>query len=128
MLQFPLAAVTAAALLSPVAADTYACQVKYGFASTWQTGFQANIDITNVGEAVLYGWTLAFALPAGQSLVQGWNADFKVTDAGLEATAKDYNRVVVPQAAAHPQFIGAGTAPFAKPVVFYVNGIRCSVV
>jgi cellulase/cellobiase CelA1 len=127
VLHFPLAAATAAvALLTPATAAEYACQVKYEFASTWSTGFTATIDITNVGTGTLFGWTLKFALPAGQSFANGWNAGWRPTPDGLEADAKDYNAVVEPKVTKRLGFEGSGTAPFTKPTAFSVNTITCS--
>src|SRR4051794_3191119 len=56
------------------AAATAGCRVDYSISSTWQGGFGANVQITNLGDAVS-GWTLQWSFGGGEQVTQAWNAD-----------------------------------------------------
>ncbi|WP_306213816.1 cellulose binding domain-containing protein [Actinoplanes sp. RD1] len=122
------AAVAAALVLTPAPAVVpaeYACQVEYEMFRN-SGGFQSNITITNTGEATIKTWTLYFTLPAGQRLVEGWNADWTAENQALTAVSLDYNSEVVKGAQAFPQFRGTGTDSTTEPAEFFINGVRCS--
>src|SRR3989442_889491 len=59
------------------AAATPACRVDYKITSQWDTGFGADVTITNLGPAVT-GWTLGWSLAQGQGITQAWNATVTV--------------------------------------------------
>ena len=123
-----IAACISAALLvpaAPAAAAAPACHVAYTTYAN-STGFTANIVITNVGDAPLYGWTLKFQLPAGQSVVQGWGAIFREKDGAVTADNLDYNRDVWPLESVWPGFNGAGPDAAGRPTWFTVNDLPCT--
>ncbi|WP_305787250.1 cellulose binding domain-containing protein [Symbioplanes lichenis] len=128
----PASAVAATASVAAAPASVaavpaeYACQVEYEMFRN-SGGFQSNITITNTGEATIKTWTLYFVLPAGQRLVEGWNADWTTKDQALTAVSLDYNSEVVKGAQAFPQFRGTGTDSSTEPAEFFINGVRCSV-
>ncbi|WP_346771911.1 cellulose binding domain-containing protein [Streptomyces sp. JH14] len=51
------------------------CRVGYT-TSTWNNGLTATLTLTNTGSAPLTGWSLAFTLPAGQTITAGWGANY----------------------------------------------------
>ncbi len=56
--------------------STGACSVKYT-ASSWNTGFTASVKVTNTGKrAALSSWTLGFSFDNGQTVTQGWSAEW----------------------------------------------------
>lgn len=72
---------TPSASLAPGVAS---CAVRYSVVSQWSDGFVAEVRVT-AGNAPVTGWTMRFALPDGQRVVNGWNAG--VTQAGANVTA-----------------------------------------
>jgi len=61
-----------AALLTAVNASAAAgCQVTYAVTNTWQGGFGAAVEVTNLGDPV-NGWTLGWSFPSGQTVTQLW--------------------------------------------------------
>jgi len=118
-------AVTLPTTAAPASAAGPACHVDYRMTPD-STGFTSRITITNVGDARLLGWTLKFKLPAGQSLVSGWNAVFTVNGDEVSALNAAHNGEVGPGEAAYPRFRGAGTDRISKPTAFTVNGLACT--
>ncbi len=95
--------------------------------STWSTGFTANISITNTGASTINGWTLAFTLPAGQSITSGWNATFTPTSGQVSARNVSYNGTLAPGATVTIGFQATHTGNVAEPTAFTLNGIPCTV-
>jgi glucose/arabinose dehydrogenase len=102
-----------------------ACQVDYA-TNAWGTGFTGDITLTNTGEEPLDGWSLAFALPAGQTLISGWNAVFDTTDEGTTASNAPYNASVAPGASVNFGFIARHTGDTSPPESFSLNGGACT--
>ena len=130
MLRVPIAVAAALAAIlpttaTPAAAAGPACHVDYRIVAD-STGFTSRITITNIGDGPLLGWTLKFRLPAGQSVVSGWNAVFSVAGDEVSALNAAHNGEVGPGEAAYPRFRGAGTDRTSKPTAFTVNGLACS--
>ena len=49
------------------------CRVTYR-PNAWNNGFTADVTVTNTGTSTVNGWTLTYALPAGQTVTSAWNA------------------------------------------------------
>lgn len=119
----------AAALLTPsapaAAADPAVCHVGYVTnGDSWS--FNGQVTITNTSGLTLYGWTLRFALPAGQTLRSGWEATFTVT--GQEVTAKSlaYNSDVLSGRSVGVGFHASGDVKGPYPAEFRINGNLCT--
>jgi hypothetical protein len=67
-----------------------ACRVSYGIAGTWPGGFTTSISITNLGSPVTH-WVLAFSLPGGETVSQGWNAAYRQFGQNVTATSASYD-------------------------------------
>lgn len=96
--------------------------------STWNNGFTADISITNTGTSTINGWTLAFTLPAGQSITSGWNATFSPSSGQVSARNLSYNATLAPGATIDIGFQATHTGNTAEPTAFTLNGIPCTVV
>jgi endo-1,4-beta-xylanase len=104
------------------------CQVSYPV-NQWNTGFTADVTITNTAGAAVEGWTLTFTFTAGQTITSAWNAT--VGQSGGQVTARN---------AAWNGTIGAGggrtsfgfqathTGSNPAPAGFALNGTACAVV
>jgi rhamnogalacturonan endolyase len=115
-----------AALLTAVDANAAAgCRVAYAVTNTWQGGFGASVEITNLGDPV-NGWTLGFSFPSGQTVTQLWNG--VVTQSGSAVSVKDagYNAALGTNASTSFGFNGATTGTNTDPTVFTLNGVTCT--
>ncbi len=95
--------------------------------NTWNSGFTANISITNTGTSTINGWTLAFTLPSGQSITSGWNATYSPSSGQVSARNVSYNGTLAPGATVDIGFQATHTGNTAEPTAFTLNGIPCTV-
>ncbi|GFJ90326.1 hypothetical protein Prum_039680 [Phytohabitans rumicis] len=104
------------------------CKVQYTV-NAWNTGLTASITITNVSTTAVNGWNLVFVLPSGQTLTQGWNADYlALTNNGVRATNLSWNRTIAPNASVNIGFLATHTGNTGRPATFVLNGTACSIV
>ncbi len=109
----------------PQAAAAPGCRVEYTVTSQWQGGFQGDVRITNLGDA-LSGWTLAFTFPSGQRVTQGWNATWTQSGSSVSVAALDWNRQLGTGATASAGFTGSWSGSNAVPTSFSLNGTACT--
>lgn len=102
------------------------CQVTYSRSSEWPGGFTANVTITNTGSSAINGWTLAFAFPGDQKIINAWNATIAQSGPSVTATNAGYNATIAPAGSASFGFQGTWTADDASPATFTVNGAACN--
>ncbi|GLW11070.1 hypothetical protein Misp01_61980 [Microtetraspora sp. NBRC 13810] len=102
------------------------CRVTYTM-NTWNTGFTAAVTIANTGSATVGGWSLAYALPAGQAVTSAWNAT--VSPAGGQVTARNapYNATIAPGASVSFGYQATHTGNTGEPTAFTLNGTNCTV-
>ena len=108
-----------------LAPPTTSTTVAYSLVSSWNTGFQAGIAITNTGTTTLSGWTLSFDFAA--AITQIWNATV-VSHTGIHYVIQNagYNSTIAPGQNVSFGFLGSpGGAPLA-PSNFVVNGSSSS--
>jgi cellulose 1,4-beta-cellobiosidase len=122
-----LAAGVVAATPQPAGAAP-GCTVTYQ-AQPWSEGpssggFTASVTVTNTGDPIS-GWTLSFALPAGQTFTQGWSATWS-PGPPVSATGLDWNRDLATGASTTMGFNGRWTGSYADPTAFTLNGTTCN--
>jgi lysophospholipase L1-like esterase len=101
------------------------CRVDYAISSQWQSGFGANVTITNLGDAI-NGWKLTWAYAAGQTVTQAWNASVTQSGANVAATNASYNATIATNASVSFGFNGAWTGSNPTPTSFALNGATCT--
>ncbi|WP_393059126.1 PHB depolymerase family esterase [Streptomyces sp. LN549] len=101
------------------------CRVGYAV-SAWNTGLTATITLTNTGSTPLTGWSLAFTLPAGQTITSGWGANYSPGSGAVTATGLAYNSTVAPGATVQIGFQATHSGNTGKPAAFTVGGSACS--
>ncbi len=94
--------------------------------NAWNTGLTANITITNTGSSAINGWSLAFALPAGQNITSGWNANYSPTSGQVTATNVSYNGSIPPGGSTTIGFQATHTGNNGAPSGFALNGTACA--
>jgi acetylxylan esterase len=101
-----------------------ACRVAASV-NAWNTGLTGSVTVTNTGTASLDGWSLGFALPAGQTITSGWNASYAPTSGQVTARNLDYNRVLAPGASVSIGYQATHTGTSGAPTGFTLNGAPC---
>ncbi|GAA2097352.1 rhamnogalacturonan lyase [Kitasatospora saccharophila] len=103
------------------------CRVDYTVASAWQGGFGANVQITNLGDAVT-SWTLQWSFGSGEQVTQAWNADVTLGSGQVTAKSLGYNGAVAAGGAVSFGFNGSvpGSGTASVPSSFTFNGTLCT--
>ncbi|WP_367127349.1 cellulose binding domain-containing protein [Saccharothrix sp. HUAS TT1] len=125
MLAVGAAVVASATALPPAATAAAGCRVDYAVASQWHGGFQANVKITNLGDAV-GGWSLGFDFAdAGQRVVQGWSATWSQSGNRVTARNASWNGSLATGGSASIGFTASNTGANPAPTRFTLNGVAC---
>jgi len=102
-----------------------ACRVS-STVNAWNTGLTIQLTIANTGTAAVSGWSLAFTLPAGQSITSGWNASYTPASGQVTARNVSYNATIAPGSSVSIGFQATHTGNSAAPSGFTLNGSACS--
>jgi GH43 family beta-xylosidase len=123
-----VAVVTAAGgaiAITPAAAAT-GCRVSYSVASQWNTGFTANVGVTNLGDP-LTAWTLGWSFSAGQQVTQGWSATVTQSGAQVSAVNAGWNGALGTNASTSFGFNATWNGSSNPvPASFTLNGTACT--
>src|SRR5579885_1607906 len=106
------------------------CRVQYVIANQWNTGFTANVNITNTGSTAINGWTLVFTFPNGQTLQPSpWNGNFSQSGSTVTITNLSYNATIPAggSLSSPPGFNANWSGSNGPPTAFSLNGSACSV-
>lgn len=95
--------------------------------NAWNTGLTESITIANTGTAAVDGWSLAFTLPAGQTIVSGWNATYSPTSGAVNARNVAYNRAIPTNGSVGIGFQATHAGNTARPAAFTLNGSPCTI-
>ncbi|MEE1943184.1 cellulose binding domain-containing protein [Streptomyces sp. TRM 70361] len=93
--------------------------------NAWNNGLTANLTITNTGTAPVDGWSLAFTLPGGQTIVSGWNADYSPASGRVTARSTSHNATIAPGASVRIGFQATHTGDTAAPASYALDGTAC---
>jgi cellulose 1,4-beta-cellobiosidase len=115
----------AAAVVSPSANAATGCSVAYTVPSQWNTGFTANIVITNLGSP-LTSWNLGYSYSGNQTLQSGWNGTWTQSGANVTVANAAWNGSVATSGTvtigANFNYSGTNTSP----TTFTLNGVTCT--
>jgi poly(hydroxyalkanoate) depolymerase family esterase len=100
------------------------CRVDY-VVNAWNNGLTATITITNTGTTSINGWTLAFTLPAGQTIASGWNASYTPTSGQVSARNAGHNATIAPSGSTGIGFQATHNGNTGRPLTFQLNGNTC---
>jgi len=103
-----------------------ACRVTYGV-NAWNNGLVASVTIANTGSSAINGWSLAFTLPAGQTIISGWNATYSPTSGAVTARNMSYNATIPPNGSQSIGFQATHSGNSGGPSSFTLNGTPCAV-
>jgi hypothetical protein len=91
--------------------------------SSWSTGFEARVTITNGAGAAVNGWSVAFDLPAGSGISSSWDANRSQSGQRFTFTNVGWNGTVAAGASVSFGFIGTGPG---TPSNCTLNGAACT--
>ena len=103
-----------------------ACRVTV-VVNAWNNGLTEDITVTNTGTSGINGWSLVFALPAGQTIVSGWNASYSPASGQVTARNLAYNATIPANGSVSIGFQANHTGNTARPTSFTLNGAPCTV-
>jgi hypothetical protein len=112
------------ATVTPAAAAT-GCRVTYAVASQWNTGFTANVNITNLGDP-LTGWRLAWTFPGSQQITQSWNGSHTQSGAQVTVTNAAWNGSLATGGSTSFGFNANYSGSNPVPTSFALNGVACT--
>jgi len=129
-LAVPVAVVLAVAagglgLAAAQATAAPACRVGYRVTGQWDTGFAADVTVTNLGPA-LSSWSLGWSLAPGQGVVRGQGATVTATGSAVTATGPEHDRAVAAGATIGFSFTGTRGGGNPVPAAFALNGTACA--
>ncbi|MEW2359020.1 cellulose binding domain-containing protein [Spirillospora sp. NPDC029432] len=101
------------------------CAVSYAVVGQWPDGFQAQVRVTNLGDAPVDGWRLAWEFPDGQRVVQLWNGGQTQQGAAVEVSAAGWNRTIPARGTVEFGFLGRQDGGNGVPDRFTLNGRDC---
>ncbi|MFI0898152.1 cellulose binding domain-containing protein [Streptomyces sp. NPDC020983] len=106
------------------------CAVSYDVSTDWESGFVANISVTNTGPTPINGWTLAFSFPTATETVSGstWNATYTESGQNVIVTPSTYTTDLAPNSGNTVSFgfVGNQTGANPPPAAFTLNGTVCT--
>ena len=115
----------ASALTATPANAATGCSVSYTVPSQWNTGFTANIVITNLGSP-LTSWNLGYSYSGNQTLQSGWNGTWTQSGANVTVANAAWNGSVATNGTvtigANFNYSGTNTSP----TTFTLNGVTCT--
>jgi hypothetical protein len=101
------------------------CRVTYR-PNAWNTGFTADVTVTNTGTSTVNGWTLTYTLPAGQTVTSAWNAVVSVSGSAVTARNMSYNGTIAPGGSTSFGYQGTHGGTYSSPTSFALNGTACT--
>jgi endo-1,4-beta-xylanase len=104
------------------------CSVQYTVPSQWNNGFTAAVTITNTSSSAINSWTLKFTFPSGQSIAQGWSANWTSSGSQVTATNMSWNGAIAPGGSVQIGFNGNYSGTNTSPSAFTLNGATCTTV
>jgi poly(hydroxyalkanoate) depolymerase family esterase len=102
-----------------------ACKVT-ATTNAWSTGLTASVTLTNTGTTPINGWQLAFTLPSGQTITNGWGATYSPSSGAVTATNATYNGTIAPNASVSIGYQANHGGNSAAPGAFKLNGTACT--
>ncbi|WP_247041277.1 cellulase family glycosylhydrolase [Arthrobacter rhizosphaerae] len=100
------------------------CEVDYKVTGQWSGGFNANVEVTNLGEPIK-NWDLEWTWPNGQSVTDMWNAKDKSKAGSAKATGRGSNAAFATGGSTSFGFTGSWSGANTDPAEFRLNGHLC---
>lgn len=93
--------------------------------NAWPGGYQGSVSVTNDGASAVNPWQIAFTVPSGVSIGNGWNGDFGQSGTTVTVRAPAWSATLAPGATIAVGFVASGTSA-PPPSAVALNGVACS--
>src|SRR3954452_21745536 len=121
-----LAATTGVVAVAHQAFAATGCSAKYTIVGQWAGGFQAQVDVTNLGDAIT-SWNVGWDFGnSSQTISQSWNATKTQSALHVTATNMSYNGSVATNGAISFGFLGSWSGSNPAGANFTLNNIACT--
>jgi cellulose 1,4-beta-cellobiosidase len=101
------------------------CRVDYS-ANSWSTGFTGTVVVTNLGDPISNGWTVAWDFAGNQHVTQGWSGTFAQTGKHVTVQNPSWAAALATNGAATFGFNADYSGPNASPATFSLNNVACT--
>ncbi|MEU0877216.1 cellulose binding domain-containing protein [Lentzea sp. NPDC005914] len=108
-------------------APVFGCAVSYRVTYRWNSGYNADVTITNTGNRPISGWTLRWKFTRGQIVTDMWNATAKQSGADVSATNVSYTADIPVGGRQVVGYTGRSYADNPAPTGFSLNDHPCPV-
>lgn len=109
-----------------VGAAAVPCTVDYKVQNQWDTGFTANVTVTN-NSAAKSSWSVKWSYAGNQKITSGWNAKLSQSGAAVTAANESYNAQLATGGSVSFGFQGTYSGTNAIPATFTLDGVTCNV-
>ncbi len=112
---------TASVTVLPPSSGAVSATVNFSIVSAWNTGFEANVTLTNTGTSAITNWVLQFNF--GATITQIWNATVQ-SHSGSQYVIDNagYNSSIAPGQSVSFGFLGSPGGIPAAPTNYLLNG------
>jgi cytochrome c553/cellulase/cellobiase CelA1 len=101
-----------------------ACKVDYTISGQWDTGFNANVKVTNTGDP--WGsWTATWDMLDGQQVTGFWSGSYSQDGAAVSIKSASWNGRVDSGATTEIKFMGSHSGLNRIPANVSINGVLC---
>ena len=103
------------------------CHISYSVQSSWGTGFDAAINITNSGATPISTWTLTWSWSGNQSLTQANGSTYSQSGQSVTLTSLSWDGSIAAGAtlSGDVSIAASFSGTNSNPSVFYLNGTQC---
>jgi hypothetical protein len=108
------------------ASAAVACTIDYKVTNQWNTGFQGDVTIHNLGDAVST-WNLKWTWPGSQSITQSWNSSYTQSGTAVTLTNAAWNGSIASGGTLSGiGFLANYSGTNTNPTAFTLNGTACT--
>ena len=103
------------------------CHISYSVQSSWGTGFDAAINMTNTGSTPISTWTLTWSWSGNQSLTQANGSTYSQSGQSVTLTSLSWDGSIAAGAtlSGDVSIAASFSGVNSNPSVFYLNGTQC---
>jgi len=109
----------------PDLAGAATLETTYAKVSDWGTGYTAQYTIANTSASAVSSWSLAFDLPAGESITSLWNAAFATSGRHISVTPASWDSTIPAGGSVTVGFVVKEAGGSGDPTGCTVNGSDC---
>jgi chitodextrinase len=116
-----------AVTVTTLAGSMGSCHISYSIQSSWSTGFDAAINITNSSSSAITSWTLTWTWSGNQQLTQANGSTGSQSGQNVTLTSLSWDGSIAANStlSGDVSIAGSYSGTNNNPTVFYLNGTQC---